>query len=99
NVRWRVTLADRGNSTPIVWKEQIFITQAIENRRTVMCLNRRTGALLWQAGPTWTGPEQAPPDNPSCTPSPVTDGRRVMAWFGSAGGLFCTLRQADTPHP
>src|SRR5262249_49355060 len=56
NVRWHVALPDRGNSTPIVWKDQIFITQAIENRRTVMCLDRRTGALLWQAGPTWTGP-------------------------------------------
>src|SRR4030095_16797755 len=28
NVRWRGALPDRGNSTPIVWKEQIFITQA-----------------------------------------------------------------------
>jgi outer membrane protein assembly factor BamB len=85
NVRWRVALPDRGNSTPIVWKDQIFITQAIENRRTVMCLNRRTGALLWQAGSSWTGSEEAPPDNPPCTPSAVTDGRRVIAWFGSAG--------------
>jgi len=88
NVRWRVALPDRGNSTPIVWKEQIFITQTIENRRTVSCLKRSTGELLWQAGPTWTGPEQTPPDNPSCTPSPVTDGRRVIAWFGSAG-VYC----------
>src|SRR4030095_10563647 len=86
NVRCGVELPDRGNSTPIVWNEQIFITQAIGNRRMVMCLNRRTGELLWQAGPTWTEPEQAPPDNPSCTPSPVTDGRRVIAWVGSAGG-------------
>src|SRR5262245_22689096 len=61
--------------------EQLFITQAIEHRRTIICLNRRTGELLWQAGPTWTEGEQTPPDNPACTTSPVTDGRRVIAWF------------------
>jgi outer membrane protein assembly factor BamB len=28
------------------------------------------------------------PDNPPCSPSPVTDGRCVIAWFGSAG-VYC----------
>jgi outer membrane protein assembly factor BamB len=98
NVRWRVVLPDRGNSTPIVWKERIFITQSIENRRRVMCFNRHTGELLWQAGPTWTGAEQAPPDNPPCTPSPVTDGRRVIAWFGSAGVYCYDLRGRELWH-
>jgi outer membrane protein assembly factor BamB len=90
NVRWCVALPDRGNSTPIVWQERIFITQAIENRRTLICLKRRTGELLWQAGPTWTGPEQTPPDNPSCTPSPVTDG---------SAGVYCyDLRGRELWH-
>jgi outer membrane protein assembly factor BamB len=52
NVRWSVALPDRGNSTAIIWKERIFITQTIENRRTVMWFQRRTGELLWQVGPT-----------------------------------------------
>ena len=30
NVAWRVPLPDRGNSTPIVWGERVFITQATE---------------------------------------------------------------------
>src|SRR3954447_24478853 len=30
NVRWRVALPDRGNSTPIVWGDRVFVTQAIE---------------------------------------------------------------------
>jgi hypothetical protein len=29
NVRWQVPLPDRGNSTPIVWGQRVFITQAI----------------------------------------------------------------------
>ena len=87
NVRWRVPLPDRGNSTPIVWNDRVFITQAVEpaNRRTVMCFNRRGGELLWQAGPTWTEADLTHENNPHCSPSPVTDGRRVIAWFGSAG--------------
>src|SRR4030095_15972440 len=98
NVRWRVALPDRGNSTPIVWKEQIFITQTIENRRTGMGLKRRTGEVLLQCRPTWTGPQQTPPDNPSCTPSPLTDGRRVIAWFGSAGVYCYNLRGSELWH-
>jgi len=90
NVRWRTALPDRGNSTPIVWGGRVFVTQAIEpeNRRTVMCFDRRDGKLLWQSRVTWTEKEETYPDNPPCTPSPVTDGKRVIAWFGSAG-VYC----------
>ena len=50
NVRWRVPLPERGNSTPIVWGQRVFVTQAIEqeNRRTLMCFDRANGKLLWQ---------------------------------------------------
>ena len=90
NVRWRVPLPDRGNSTPIVWGNRVFVTQAVpkESRRTLMCFDRRDGKLLWQQGPTWTEKEITHDNNPYCTPSPVTDGRRVFAWFGSAG-VYC----------
>lgn len=90
NMRWRVALPDRGNSTPIVWGDRVFVTQAIprQSRRTLMCFDRRDGKLLWQAGPTWTEPDPTHENNPHCTPSPVTDGRRVLAWFGSAG-VYC----------
>jgi outer membrane protein assembly factor BamB len=90
NVRWRVPLPDRGNSTPIVWGDHVYLTQAIsrENRRTVMCFDRHDGKLLWQAGPAWTEKDPTHDDNPQCSPSPVTDGRRVIAWFGSAG-VYC----------
>jgi len=50
NVRWRVPLPERGNSTPIVWDQRVFITQAEEDRRAVRCFNRDDGKLLWQSG-------------------------------------------------
>lgn len=90
NVRWRVALPGPGNSTPIVWNGRVFLTQAVpsENRRTVMCLNQRDGKLLWQCGTVSATKDAGGTANPPCTPSPVTDGKCVVAWFGSAG-LFC----------
>src|SRR5688500_10752374 len=90
NVKWRIPLPDRGNSTPIAWNNRIFITQAIsaENKRLLICLNRDDGKILWQPGPTWTTPELTHDTNPQASASPVTDGERVIAFFGSAG-LFC----------
>src|SRR6266487_7071019 len=49
NIRWRTPLPERGNSTPIVWDQKVFITQAEDNRRTVRCFNRGDGKLLWQS--------------------------------------------------
>ena len=90
NVKWRVPLPDRGNSTPIVWNNRVFITQAIpaENKRVVLAFNRDDGKVLWQSGPTWTKPELTHDANPSSASSPATDGARVIAFFGSAG-LYC----------
>jgi outer membrane protein assembly factor BamB len=90
SIRWSISLPGPGNSTPAVWGKRVFVTQSLtkEQRRTVMCFDRRDGKLLWQAGPTWTEKDSGGSANPPCSPSPVTDGKRVIAWFGSAG-VFC----------
>ena len=90
NVKWRVPLPDRGNSTPAVWGDRVFVTQAVEkeNRRTVMCFARADGRLLWTSGVAATQREPTNGQNPYCSGSPATDGRKVVAYFGSPG-LFC----------
>jgi outer membrane protein assembly factor BamB len=88
NVRWRVPLPERGNSTPIVWGKRVFLTQAAENRRMLMCFNRADGKLLWQSGVTYPEKESTHETNPLCSASPVADGERVIASFASAG-LYC----------
>ena len=30
NIRWRVPLPDRGNSSPVIWGDKVFITQATD---------------------------------------------------------------------
>jgi outer membrane protein assembly factor BamB len=90
NVRWRVGLPDRGNSTPVVWDDRVFITQPIEseNFRGTMCFDRKTGDVLWQQGVTYSKPERSHRTNPYCSASPVTDGERVVVSYGSAG-VYC----------
>ena len=87
NVRWRVPLPDRGNSSPIVWGNKVFITQATDadKRRSVMCFNKATGAMLWQKGLVYSKPEKTHQTNPYCSGSPVTDGRVLVANYASAG--------------
>ena len=90
NVIWRVPLPDRGNSTPVVWGDRVFVTQATtkDQRRTVMCFARADGKLLWQSGVAYEQHEPTNAQNPYCAASPAVDGERVVAYFGSAG-LFC----------
>ncbi len=90
NICWRTQLPDRGNSTPVVCGNRVFVTQAIEKdqRRTVMCFSRSDGKLLWQSGINVKEREPTNSQNPYCSASPVTDGERVIASFGSAG-LYC----------
>src|SRR5437867_7183695 len=49
NVRWHVELAGPGNSSPIVWGDRVFVTQALEkeSRRTLMRFDRGSGKQLW----------------------------------------------------
>jgi outer membrane protein assembly factor BamB len=90
NVKWKVALPDRGNSTPVVWGDKVFLTQAEEKagRRTLMCLDRKTGKVLWQEGITYKDAEATHATNPYCSASPATDGERVLVSYGSAG-LYC----------
>lgn len=90
NIRWKVALPDRGNSTPVVWGDKVFLTQAIEakNERTLMCFARADGKLLWQKSVTYVAKEKTHEANPYCSASPSTDGERVIVCHGSAG-VFC----------
>ena len=90
NVKWKTPLPERGNSSPVVWGERVFVTQAIdkEMKRLLLCLDRATGKELWRAGTTAAEKELTHDTNPPCSASPVTDGERVIVSFGSAG-VFC----------
>jgi outer membrane protein assembly factor BamB len=90
NVKWQIDLPEAGNSTPVVWGDRIFLTQPLSasNQRALICLDRKTGQQRWLRGVEYSEQEATHKTNPYCSASPVTDGERVIAWFGSAG-LVC----------
>ena len=87
NVVWHTELPERGNSTPIIWGDKIFLTQAEEakNWRGLLCLDRATGKELWRQGVTYKKEERTHRSNPYCSASAATDGKVVIASYGSAG--------------
>jgi len=87
NVKWRVELPERGNSTPVIFDGRVFVTQAIEGEqfRGLYCFAREDGQLLWKNGVTYEQKERTHRANPYCSASATTDGEIVVAAYGSAG--------------
>ena len=92
NVTWKVPLPGPGNSTPVVFGDRVYLTCASEKGavRSVMCFDRARGKELWRRDTKFTGEEPTHDTNPFCSASPVTDGKRVFAWHGSAGVVAYT---------
>lgn len=90
NVKWKIPLVHPGNSTPVVWEDKIFLTQANKGgtERSLLCLARADGKLLWQYDVAYPDKEQNWNPNWYCNASPALDGERVVVSFGSAG-LYC----------
>src|SRR4051794_8202910 len=93
NIKWKVPLADPGNSTPVVWGERIFLTQANKGGtvRSLLCFARADGKLLWRKDVAYPDNERAYNPNWYANASPATDGERVVASFGSAGVYCCDV--------
>src|SRR4029077_18170283 len=76
-----------GNSSPIVWRDRLFVTVSREagRRLSVLAFRRDTGAPLWETAVP-DGPVDSPhPKNGFASATPVTDGSRVYVSFGSRG--------------
>ncbi len=87
NVLWKVRISGRGHSSPIIWGERLFLTTAAADgsRRSVLCFKRSDGSLLWETFVPESPAEQVHQKNSYASSSPTTDGKRVYAYFGSAG--------------
>jgi outer membrane protein assembly factor BamB len=68
---------------------------AEEYQFLVLCLDRATGQTLWQKVARQEVPHEGhQPNNTFASASPVTDGQRVFAFFGSRG-LYCYDREGN----
>ena len=112
NVRWKTALPGKGQSTPVIWGERIFVTAAIphgteeeahgghdhgahdnvvSSRRqklVVLALDRGDGSILWERTVHDGLPHSSVHSSGTwASNSAVTDGKHVVAFFGS-GGLY-----------
>src|SRR4029079_7722955 len=78
----------KGHSSPAIFGDRIYVTGENEEQLLTICLDRRTGQVLWQGGAAESALEEVHNDASHATPSPATDGTIVVSFFGSCG-LFC----------
>lgn len=82
-VRWQYALPGPGASTPVVWGDAVFLTTTDMKAEKLLgiCLDRKTGAVRWQKE---IGKGFRQDDKSTFAgPSPVTDGERVIFFFGT----------------
>ena len=87
NVRWKAKVPGRGHSSPIIWKDHIFLTTARDggSRVSMLAYRRSDGSLLWEKEIPTSGVERAYRKNSHASATPVTDGQRIYASFGTHG--------------
>ena len=85
--RWRTAVPGRGNSSPIVWGDRIFLTTAQDEGRrlSVLAFRRSDGTRLWELVVPQDGVEKVHAKNGHASATPTTDGEFVYASFGSQG--------------
>jgi outer membrane protein assembly factor BamB len=93
NIAWKTEIPKKGQSSPVIWEDKIFITGAQDNSCEVYCIDKKTGKILW------TGSASGIPGEPAELPkvdrdaglaasTVATNGKEVCAVFAN-GNLVC----------
>ena len=81
NVVWKVAMPSWTGSTPIIWRDRIFLNVADGENLALWCVDKTKGEVLWKQ-PLGGGNVKMRKQNMS-SPSPVTDGRAVYVMTGT----------------
>ena len=87
NVEWKKPVPGRGNSSPIVWGDRIFLTTAYDGGRrlSLIAFRRSDGTQLWETFAPDGRTGRAHHKNGHASATPSTDGSLIYASFGSRG--------------
>lgn len=99
NVAWKIELPGAGSSSPIVWKDHIYLTcytgyfvpgedggSLNDLQRLLVCLNRADGSILWSKAVKARLPEEEQiRDHGYAANTPLADDDCVYAFFGKSG--------------
>src|SRR5687768_2479254 len=86
NVLWKTALPP-GHSSPVLTADRIFVTAHTNDQLLVICLDRKTGKILWQKEAPRSQKGRLQNVNGPASPSPVTDGTNVYVFFQDFGLL------------
>ncbi len=81
NIAWKLALPGVSGSTPIVWRDRVFLNVAEGDDLYLWCIDRTKGALAWKKL-LGSGNVKMRKHNMS-SPSPVTDGKSVYVMTGT----------------
>ena len=88
NVKWKTAIHDEGHSSPVVWKDQVWLTTADKKGRKMyaVCIDINTGRivhdiLIFEVDK----PDRINGKNTFATCSPVIEAGRVYLHFGTYG--------------
>ncbi len=90
NVLWKAPLPGRGHSSPTVVGDRIYLATAdpVKKSQSVLCLDRKSGKLLWQSEVHAANAESGKHGNSSTASSTVAcDGERLFINFLNAGAV------------
>ncbi|MGH9659244.1 MAG: PQQ-binding-like beta-propeller repeat protein [Bryobacteraceae bacterium] len=84
NVAWKTSVPP-GSSSPILAGDNLFLTAHEGKERLVLCLDKRSGKIRWRRSIVAPREEGRHPENDAASPTPVTDGESVYAFFPDFG--------------
>ena len=84
NVVWKTALPF-GHSSPALTRDRIFLTAVRGDRLVTICLDRRTGGILWERDAPRPRVEKLDSRNGPAGPTPATDGTNVYVFFADFG--------------
>ena len=87
NVLWKTSLP-AGHSSPVLSENHIFLTAVKDEELLTIALDRKSGEIVWERSEPHRELEKIHTIGSHAQPSPVTDGERVISFFGSSG-MFC----------
>lgn len=93
SVRWKIELPGKGASSPVVWKDRIFLTAPDAGVDTVLAFDLE-GKMAWKTSLGEETPAKHKKLGTSSNASPVTDGEGVYVYFKS--GTFAALEMDGT---
>jgi outer membrane protein assembly factor BamB len=81
NITWKLGMPGSSGSTPIIWKDRIFLNVADGSDLYLWCVDRTKGDVVWKKL-LGSGNVKMRKQNMS-SPSPVTDGKGVFVMTGT----------------